>query len=81
MRTRAFKKWFGDWELGFLKDFLLNGKVVSQLTGEEFAKKEGVTLTGQVEEYYNSIGGKTVSPLFGDVVLDKRGIDDSFDMA
>lgn len=78
VRTKAFKKWFGDWELYAIKKFLLRGNPVASLTGTEFAKVEGKTLTDQVAEYFESIGGKAVSPLFGDVVLDRDGADDSF---
>jgi hypothetical protein len=77
VRLKSFKKWFGDWENWFKKNFLLNGKPVATLTGEEFARVEGKSLTDQVEEYFNSIGNKAVSPLYGDVVLDRRGADDS----
>ena len=78
VRTKAFKKWFGDWELAYKKDFLLNGKEVSTLTGEEFKKVEGKTLTEQVGEYFNSIGGKAYSPIYGEVILNEDGAEDSF---
>jgi hypothetical protein len=58
------------------KDFLLNGKPVIVLSGNEFARKEGYTLTGQVAEYYNSIGNVVISPDYGEVVLDEKGVDD-----
>ena len=77
VRTKAFKKWFGDWEKAFKKNFLLNGKAVSSLNGDEFGKKEGVSLTDQVVSYYQTFGGKAFSPIFGDVVLDRDGVDDS----
>lgn len=77
VRTEAFKKWFGDWEASFKKNFLLNGKPVAALTGDEFTPIEGKKLTEQVEAYFASIGGKAVSPLFGDVILDRKGADDS----
>jgi hypothetical protein len=59
------------------KEFLL-GQPVVILTGNEFARKEGVTLTQQVSEYYNSIGNKAISPVYGDIILDKKGVDDDF---
>jgi hypothetical protein len=60
------------------KAFLLEGNPVVILTGNEFSKKEGVTLTQQVSEYYKSIGGRAISPVYGEVILDKKGIDDDF---
>jgi hypothetical protein len=60
------------------KEFLLNGQPVAILTGNEFARKEGVTLTQQVSEYYNSIGNKAISPVYGEIILDKKGVDDDF---
>lgn len=38
------------------REFLLKGKPVVTLIGDEFSKKEGITLTQQVTDYYNSIG-------------------------
>ena len=78
VRTQAFKEWFGDWELGFVKKFLFESSPVAELSGNEFAKVNGKTLTEQVAEYFNSIGGVAFSPLYGDVILDKSGADDSF---
>jgi hypothetical protein len=51
------------------KNFLLNGVPVSKLTGNEFVKKEGVTLTQQVTEYYCSIGNKALSPVYGEIIF------------
>jgi hypothetical protein len=45
------------------KAFLLESKPVVILTGNEFTKKEGITLTQQVSEYYKSIGGIVILPL------------------
>ncbi|MDR1879853.1 MAG: hypothetical protein LBQ78_02860 [Tannerellaceae bacterium] len=59
------------------REFLL-GQPVVILTGNEFARKEGATLTQQVSEYYNSIGNKAISPVYGDIILDKKGVDDDF---
>ena len=58
--------------------FLLKGKSVVTLTGNEFSKKEGVTLTQQVTEYYSSIGGMSVSPDYGEIILDKQSVEDDF---
>lgn len=76
-RTKSFKDWFGDWEKTFKKKFLLESDVVSSLSGNEFLKQEGKSLTDQVSDFFDSIGGKAVSPIFGDVVLDRKGADDS----
>ena len=77
VRTNLFKKEFGDWEQYFKCKFLLEHPEVSILTGEEFAPIEGKTLTDQVEEYFIRLGGKVISPFFGEVTLDRKGADDS----
>ena len=60
------------------KDFLLNGIPVSVLSGNEFAKKDGLTLTQQVTDYFNLLGGKALSPVYGEIILDKQSIEDDF---
>ena len=60
------------------REFLLKGKPVVILTGNEFSKKEGITLTQQVAEYYNSIGRIAVSPDYGEIILDKQSVEDDF---
>ena len=60
------------------KEFLFNSKPVTVLTGDEFMKRKGITLTQQVTEYYDAIGGKALSPVYGEVILDKKGVDDDF---
>jgi hypothetical protein len=60
------------------RKFLLESKPVVIFTGNEFCKKEGVTLTQQVSEYYNSIGGIAVSPDYGNIILDKQSVEDDF---
>ncbi len=77
VRTKAFKQWFGDWEKQAQKTFLTTHKPVSTLTGDEFATKQGVKLTDQVEKYFATIGGKATSPVYGVVILDRNGADDS----
>lgn len=54
----------------------MNGTPVASLTGNEFSRIESKTLTNQVEKYFNSIEGKAVSLLFGDVILERNGADD-----
>ena len=77
VRTNLFKEEFGDWEQYFKCKLLLEHPVVSILTGEEFAPIEGKTLTDQVEEYFIRLGGKVISPFFGEVTLDRKGADDN----
>ena len=60
------------------QEFLLKGEPVVILTGNEFSKKSGVTLTQQVIEYYNSIGGIAMSPDYGKIMLDKQSVEDDF---
>ena len=75
--SSEFKKLYGDWEGKIKKDFLLNDDTVSKLTGDEFSRKEGFTLTEQVEQYFNEMNNSVESPFFGKVVLDREGADDS----
>ncbi|MDR2409724.1 MAG: hypothetical protein LBE13_16660, partial [Bacteroidales bacterium] len=63
-------------ELSQQKDFLLNGEPVAVLTGDEFSKKEGITLTQQVIAYYHLTGNKAISPVYGEVILDKQAVED-----
>ncbi len=77
VRTSRFKNWFGDWGKMFIKNFLLNKTPIARLSGNEFLRVEGKTLTEQVAEYFESIGGKAISPLYGEVILDRKGADDS----
>jgi hypothetical protein len=64
--------------LAIQKEFLLQGNPVVILSGKEFSKKEGIKLTQQVSDYYNSIGGKAISPVYGEVILDKQSVEDDF---
>lgn len=75
--SSEFKELYGDWEGKIKKDFLLNDDTVSKLTGDEFSRKEGFTLTEQVEQYFNEMNNSVESPFFGKVVLDREGADDS----
>ena len=60
------------------REFLLKGKPVVILTGNEFSKKEGISLTQQVADYYSSIGKIAVSPDYGEIMLDKQSVEDDF---
>lgn len=55
---------------------LLNDEPVCFLSGNEFLPKEGWTFAQQVTEFFLSQGGKANSP-WGEVVLDKKGIQNS----
>ena len=46
---------------------------VARLTGNEFLPKSGLTFAQQILEYFQSFGGKALSP-WGEVLLDKKGI-------
>lgn len=77
VRTSSFKDTYGDWENWYKCKFLLDAKPVSALNGTEFEPILGKTLTEQVSEYFLKLGGIAYSPYFGDVILDKKGADDS----
>ena len=77
VRTTEFKQEYGDWENFYKSQYLLKAPVVSSLSGNEFSVVKGKTLTEQVAEYFDTVGGKVKSPFFGDVILDKKGADDS----
>ena len=55
-----------------MKNFDFNNPVTI-LTGEEFLPKPGITFADQVLSYFQSLGGKALSP-WGEVLLDKKGI-------
>jgi hypothetical protein len=74
VRTKAFKKWFGDWEA---KEFLLSDRYVSRLKGTEFAK-DGVKLTDKVPAFYEKeYGGRIAREGLGEVILDEQSVRDS----
>ena len=77
VRTNGFKEKYGDWERCFKCQFLLENPAVCTLSGNEFAPIEGVNLTDRVVEYYKGFGGIALSPILGEVILNKKGIDDS----
>lgn len=61
-----------------LKDYILHSCPVARLSGSEFTKQEGFTLTELVGKYFKMIGGIAISPQFGNVTLDEKGAQDSF---
>lgn len=77
VHSNRFKNVYGDWESKVKKDFLLSNNTVAELTGNEFSKIEGMSLTDQVEKYFSSFGNTVSSPFFGNVILDREGADSS----
>ena len=77
VHSNSFKNVYGDWESKVKKDFLLSNNTVAELTGNEFSKIEGMSLTDQVEKYFSSFGNTVSSPFFGNVILDREGADSS----
>jgi hypothetical protein len=76
VRTPSFKKWFGEWETIANAEWVFNASPVKQMAGSEFAKSE-IDLVTQVEEFFNSIGGKVEREGLGEVDLTRRGAKDS----
>ena len=79
VRTPRFKAWFGDWESGAIRTFL-DGRPVSTLNGEEFARdSSGDSLIDRVSRWYVENNFSTVrSDALGlDVQLDRRAVKDS----
>jgi hypothetical protein len=76
VRTPSFKKWYGDWETITNAEWVFNASPVKQMAGSEFAKSE-IDLVSQVEEFFNSIGGKVEREGLGEVDLTRRGAKDS----
>lgn len=54
-------------------DYLLKGKTVCILNGNEFAKNDKMSFLQQLNDYFISIGNTASSP-FGDVILDKKAL-------
>jgi len=65
-------------DLQQIKNFLLKENPVITLTGNEFGKKDGFTLTQQVVECYNMIDNEVISPVYGKIILDKQSVEDDF---
>ena len=55
---------------------ILSAEPVCLLTGNEFEPCEGMTFVEQVEAFFKTQGGAAVSP-FGEVLLDRKGIQNS----
>ncbi len=58
------------------QEIISNLQLAVELTGKEFPKGNK-KLTEQVNEYFESIGGKAYNPQIGEVLLTNRGIKDS----
>ncbi len=76
VRTKAFKEWFGDWDLVEKSEAILNREPVAELSGDEFVKNER-SLIDNVADFFNSIGNKVNVKGIGEVELNKRAIKDS----
>jgi hypothetical protein len=77
VRTPFFKRYFGDW-LRLAQRVFLDGTPVASISGEEFQKIPGASLIDRVVKFYEEMhGGKAVSPVYGDVLLNRRGVSDS----
>lgn len=57
VRTTCFKQKYGDWEKSYKKNFLLHYEAVKQLSGREFERVLGKSLTELVAEFFASLGG------------------------
>ena len=84
VRTRAFKRWFGDWEKVAMFRAAVErlGKMgaVAELRGDEFAAQEGSErgdIVNRVYAYWQKFGNVAHNAVVGDVVLDRRAIKDS----
>ncbi|MFA7371262.1 MAG: hypothetical protein WCY78_04980 [Sphaerochaetaceae bacterium] len=70
VRTPAFKRWFGDWEAAENLKWLLSGKPIVQLVGDEFR----TNLVDSVSAFYNKIGNRVERPGMGEVTLTRHDI-------
>jgi hypothetical protein len=78
VRTGNFKRWFGDWEAMANRRFL-DGEPIAKLTGEEFQKVEGESVVDRVSEWYaEKHSSMATNTEIGDVILDRRGVKDSW---
>lgn len=77
VRSDNFKRWFGDWEAAKQREFL-EGEPVVRLTGEEFPN-DGTSLFDRVNKFILNLSGGTVaSKVVGDVIINRRGIRNSW---
>ena len=81
VRTKNFKKWFGDWEktaeINSLADEILKMKNVAKISSNAF-QKDNVSLTDKVEKYYvDNFNDKVTREKFGEIAIDRRSVKDS----
>ena len=77
VRTKRFKRWFGDWEFARQIEQIFKMSPIHSLTGTEF-QKDGVPLTEKVTAFWKEKhNGFAVNPTLGTVRLDREGVKDS----
>lgn len=77
VRTKRFKRWFGDWEFARQIEQIFKMSPIHSLTGTEF-QKDGVPLTEKVTAFWKEKhNGVAVNPTLGTVRLDREGVKDS----
>lgn len=77
VRTPAFKKWFGDWEVLNAYNYAINSKLVVTITGNEF-QKDDIPLTDKVTNWYkNNYNSVVTHHELGEVKLDLESAKDS----
>ena len=77
VRTKRFKRWFGDWEFARQVEQIFKMSPIHSLTGTEF-QKDGVPLTEKVTAFWKEKhNGVAVNPTLGTVRLDREGVKDS----
>ncbi|MGF0069266.1 hypothetical protein [Candidatus Spyradosoma sp. SGI.093] len=77
VRTKRFKRWFGDWEFARQVEQIFKMSPIHSLTGTEF-QKDSVPLTEKVTAFWKEKhNGFAVNPTLGTVRLDREGVKDS----
>ena len=75
-RTAGFRKWFGDW-VGANIARVLTGPVVAELKTQSVPAGGFAELRSWATGIFASQGGKAVSPVLGEVVLNERSVRNS----
>ncbi len=75
-RTAGFRKWFGDW-VGANIARVLTGPVVAELKTQSAPAGGFAELRSWATGIFASQGGKAVSPVLGEVVLNERSVRNS----
>jgi len=76
VRTKAFKKWFGDWETAHTKAYL-DGEPIHSITGKEFQKSDHSLVDKVADWFEQEFNGIATHPSLGDVILNRKGVRDS----